>query len=118
MDDRAPLVFGADDAPERGSEPHDSAKVSRLAHPTPAWSLSFILGNGALGIGFTGKRAALDLGDMGGERLGLSGLRLAIRLLVLLGQLSGIQRDKSDGGQAHVTLLIFHLHLASDAAPI
>jgi hypothetical protein len=48
--------------------------------PTPAWALSFILGNGALGIGFTGKLAFLDLSDMGGERLDLSGLRQAIRL--------------------------------------
>src|SRR5919106_4374764 len=86
--------------------------------PAPAWTASFILGNRALGIGFAGKRAALDMSDMGGERLGLSGLRLAMRLLMLLGQLGGIQGYKPDGGQGHVTLLVFHLHLAYDAAPI
>lgn len=57
-----------------------------------------LLGNRAHRIGFTGKRAALDMGDMGGKSLGLSGLCLAIRRLVLLGQLGGIQRDKPHGG--------------------
>lgn len=51
-----------------------------------------------MGIGFTGKLAALDLGDMRGKGLGLSGLRLVMGALVVLGQLGRIHRDKPDGG--------------------
>jgi hypothetical protein len=72
--------------------------------------VSFVVGNRALGMGFTGERAILDLGDMGGKGLGLSLLSLAIGLLMLLGQLGGIQGDKAHGGQGHVSLLIFDLH--------
>jgi hypothetical protein len=69
----------------------------RGGSPAPTWGATFILGNGTLRIGMAGKLAALYLGDMGGEGLGLSGLSLAMGLLMLLGQLSRISRDQPDG---------------------
>jgi hypothetical protein len=39
----------------------------RRGSPAPATTASFILGNRALGIGFTGNRAALDVGDRRGK---------------------------------------------------
>jgi hypothetical protein len=63
---------------------HMIAPPGRYSTP-PTRSPTFIGGDGPLGIGLTGKWACLNLGDMGGEGLGLFELLIRMGLGMALG---------------------------------
>ena len=87
--------------------------------PTPPTRTPpFIGGDGPLGIGLTGKLAALDLGDMGGKGLGLLVLLIRMGLGMALGQLCRIHGHKPDRRQGDVSLAIFNLDLACHTAAV
>jgi hypothetical protein len=67
--DRVGPTFGTGDAPEGRSDPHGSARALRLARAGLGRLLR--MRQSPPGIGFTSKLAALDMGEMQGEHLGL-----------------------------------------------
>ena len=93
------------------------APEARLAAP-PSLPPAFIVGDGRLGVGRTGKPAGFHALDVLGDALGLFGLGGGIGHGRLLGQLAGVHDEKTERFHSEPPVSIFHFHLADDTVPV
>src|SRR5215510_13222110 len=89
----------------------------RLA-PTPPLATAFVLGNGGLRIGGTGKPAGFDTRDMLCDLRSFLRLGCGIRDRRLVGQLAGVDHQKAEFCHLEASVSIFHFHPTDDTLPI
>src|SRR5262245_16716146 len=89
----------------------------RLA-PTPPLATPFVLGNGGLRIGGTGKPAGFHALDVLCYTRGLFSLGGCIGHSRLRGQLAGVHDKKTEVFYRQSPVRVFHFHLADDTASV
>src|SRR5262249_10823414 len=93
------------------------APEARLAAP-PSLPPAFIVGDGRLSVGRTGKPSGFNTLDVLGDALGLFGFGGAIGRGRLLGQLAGVHDEKPEFFYSQAPIGVFHFHLADDTVPV
>ena len=93
------------------------APEARRAAP-PSLPTAFIVGDGRLGVGRTGKPAGFHALDVLGDALGLFGLGGGVGRGRLLGQLAGVHDEKTELFHGESPVSVFHFHLADDTVPM
>ncbi len=88
-----------------------------LAAP-PSLTTAFIVGDGRLGVGRTGKPSGFNALDVLCNALGLVGLGGGVGHGRLLGQLAGVHDEKTELFQSESPVSVFHFHLADDTVPV
>ena len=88
-----------------------------LAAPPPL-AAAFIVGEGGLRIGGTGKPPRFHVLDVLGHPLGLFGLGFGIRQGRLLGQLARVHDHKPERCQGEPPVSVLHLHTPDDTLPM
>src|SRR4029453_5290306 len=86
--------------------------------PTPSLASPFVLCNGCLRVGGTGKPAGFNTLDMFCNSRGLFGLGRGVGHGRLLGQLAGVDEEKTEGFDSQSPVSIFHFHPAGDTAAV
>src|SRR5918997_3175666 len=89
----------------------------RLAS-TPPLATPFVLGNGHLCVGGTGKPLRFHALDMLCDTLGCLGLGSGICRRRLMGQLAGVDHQKAYLCQVEASVRVLHWHTADDTLPM
>jgi hypothetical protein len=93
------------------------ALETRLA-ALPSLTTTFIVGDGRLGVGCTGKPTGFNTVDRLGDALGLFGLGGGVSYRRLLGQLAGVHDQKTALFQSAAPVSAFYFHLTDDTVPV
>jgi hypothetical protein len=93
------------------------APEPQLAAP-PSLPTAFIVSDGRLCGGGTGKPAGFHAPDVLWDALGLFGLGSSIGYRCLLSQLAGGHNKKTDRFHSEASVSVFHFHLADDTGPV
>ncbi len=96
---------------------HMRAPETRRAAP-PSLPTAFIVADGRLGVGCTGKPAGFHALDVLGDTLGLFGLGGGIRCSRLLGSLARVDDQKAYLGHVETPVRVLHGHATDDALPM
>jgi hypothetical protein len=89
----------------------------RLAAP-PSLALAFIVGDGRLRVGGTGKPARFHVLDVLGDTLGFPGLGCGRRHRRLVGQLARVDSQKASLCYVEAPVSVLHRHAADDTLPM
>lgn len=85
---------------------------------SPSLPTAFIVGDGGLGVGGTGKPAGFHAPDVLGETLGFRGVGRGIRPSGLVSQLAGVDHQEAYLCHVEASVSVFHFHLADDTGPV
>ena len=93
------------------------APETRLAAP-PSLPPAFIVGDGRLGVGRTGKPSGFNTLDVLGDASSLFGLGGGVGDGRLLSQLAGVDDEKTEGFHRASPVSVFHFHWAGNTLPV